>query len=199
MHFIYVLAGWEGSAANGRVLRDAVSKPNGLKIPRGNYYLVDSAYSNGEEFLLPYRVLAEGSGEEEFWEYTGTVDCNPIWNTWSSKIHLWKKTHACITDILVRSGFGWNKITQMTVVSDEVFDSDVKIDPFAKTFRFKSFSYYSAWTKTFGRNRATWEHTEYIYNASNNVSNETFLVSLEYHVPSSYTNVFGDDHEYRTL
>ncbi|KAL0443863.1 UNVERIFIED_CONTAM: hypothetical protein Slati_2109000 [Sesamum latifolium] len=31
MHFIYILAGWEG-----------------------NYYLVDSSYSNGEEFLSPY-------------------------------------------------------------------------------------------------------------------------------------------------
>ncbi|KAL0458827.1 UNVERIFIED_CONTAM: hypothetical protein Slati_0509900 [Sesamum latifolium] len=28
---------------------------NGLKIPRGNYYLVDSGYSNGEGFLSPYR------------------------------------------------------------------------------------------------------------------------------------------------
>lgn len=35
MQFIYVLAGWEGSAADGRILRDALSRPNGLKVPRG--------------------------------------------------------------------------------------------------------------------------------------------------------------------
>lgn len=35
MQFSYVLAGWEGSAADGRVLRDALSRPNGLKVPRG--------------------------------------------------------------------------------------------------------------------------------------------------------------------
>ena len=35
MQFIYVLAGWEGSAANGRILRDELSRPNGFKIPRG--------------------------------------------------------------------------------------------------------------------------------------------------------------------
>ncbi|GKB16576.1 hypothetical protein Tco_0850499 [Tanacetum coccineum] len=29
----YVLAGWDGSAADSRVLRDATSRPNGLKIP----------------------------------------------------------------------------------------------------------------------------------------------------------------------
>ncbi|PWA51283.1 hypothetical protein CTI12_AA465020 [Artemisia annua] len=31
LQFIYVLAGWEGSAADCRMLRDAISRPNGLK------------------------------------------------------------------------------------------------------------------------------------------------------------------------
>ncbi|XVF23423.1 hypothetical protein REPUB_Repub13aG0036700 [Reevesia pubescens] len=35
MQFIYILPGWEGSAVNSRVLRDAISKRNGLKVPRG--------------------------------------------------------------------------------------------------------------------------------------------------------------------
>ena len=30
--FIYVLAGWEGSAHDSQVLGDALSRPNGLKI-----------------------------------------------------------------------------------------------------------------------------------------------------------------------
>ncbi|KAL0354166.1 UNVERIFIED_CONTAM: hypothetical protein Sangu_0997900 [Sesamum angustifolium] len=55
MRFIYVLVGWEGSAADSRVLRDAITRPTGLKIPRGNYYLVYGRYSNGEGFLSPYR------------------------------------------------------------------------------------------------------------------------------------------------
>ena len=33
--FIYVLAGWEGSAADGRVLRDAISRRHGLRVPQG--------------------------------------------------------------------------------------------------------------------------------------------------------------------
>ncbi|KAL0399706.1 UNVERIFIED_CONTAM: hypothetical protein Sradi_2313900 [Sesamum radiatum] len=57
MHFIYVLAGWEGSAADSRVLRDAITRATGLKIPRGNYYLVDSGYSNGEGFFSPYHGI----------------------------------------------------------------------------------------------------------------------------------------------
>ena len=35
MKFIFVLSGWEGSASDSRVLRDAISRPNGLRIPTG--------------------------------------------------------------------------------------------------------------------------------------------------------------------
>ncbi|KAL0438835.1 UNVERIFIED_CONTAM: hypothetical protein Slati_2366500 [Sesamum latifolium] len=63
MRFIYVLAGWEGSAADGRVLRDAFTRPNGLKIPRD-----------------------EGFGDEDTGKYLGTVDSNPIWNTWRDEM-----------------------------------------------------------------------------------------------------------------
>ncbi|KAL6497776.1 hypothetical protein OROHE_026926 [Orobanche hederae] len=37
--FVYVLSGWEGSAADGRVLRDAISRENGLKVPTGKFLL----------------------------------------------------------------------------------------------------------------------------------------------------------------
>ncbi|TYK08565.1 retrotransposon protein [Cucumis melo var. makuwa] len=53
--FVYVLAGREGSAADSRILRDALSRPNGLKVPKGYYYLVDVGYPNAEGFLVPYR------------------------------------------------------------------------------------------------------------------------------------------------
>ncbi|XP_031282515.1 protein ALP1-like [Pistacia vera] len=55
MQFIYVLARWEGSVADGRVLRDAITRRNGLKVPQGHYYLCDAGYTNGEGFLAPYR------------------------------------------------------------------------------------------------------------------------------------------------
>ncbi|XP_073057627.1 uncharacterized protein [Primulina eburnea] len=55
MQFIYALTGWEGSAADARVLRDAVNRQDGLKIPRGCYYLCDNGYPNVEGFLTPYR------------------------------------------------------------------------------------------------------------------------------------------------
>ncbi|XP_042013445.1 uncharacterized protein LOC121761829 isoform X2 [Salvia splendens] len=46
MRFTYVLPGWEGSAGDARVLRDAVNRPYGLKVPLGNYYLYDNGYVN---------------------------------------------------------------------------------------------------------------------------------------------------------
>ncbi|XP_073017206.1 uncharacterized protein [Primulina eburnea] len=36
MNFIYALTGWEGSAADARVLRDAIHREDGLKVPRGH-------------------------------------------------------------------------------------------------------------------------------------------------------------------
>ncbi|KAH9794151.1 DDE Tnp4 domain-containing protein [Citrus sinensis] len=55
MKFIFVMPGWEGSAFDSRILRDAIRKPTGLRVPTGYYYLVDAGYSNAEGFLAPYR------------------------------------------------------------------------------------------------------------------------------------------------
>ncbi|KAG8374566.1 hypothetical protein BUALT_Bualt10G0008800 [Buddleja alternifolia] len=39
--FVYILPGWDGSTADARVLRDAINRPHGFKVPSG--------------FLTPYR------------------------------------------------------------------------------------------------------------------------------------------------
>ncbi|XP_073120064.1 uncharacterized protein [Henckelia pumila] len=54
MKFIYALTSWEWSAADARVLKDAVTRQDGLKIPRGCYYLCDNGYGNIEGFLTPF-------------------------------------------------------------------------------------------------------------------------------------------------
>ncbi|KAL4028508.1 hypothetical protein IC575_011705 [Cucumis melo] len=65
--FVFVLSGWEGSAADSRILRDAISRHNRLKVPKGYYYLCDVGYPNAEGFLAPYRGeryhLSEWRGE----------------------------------------------------------------------------------------------------------------------------------------
>ncbi|KAA0055440.1 retrotransposon protein [Cucumis melo var. makuwa] len=36
--FVYVLAGWEGPVVDSRILRDALSRENGLQVPKGQRY-----------------------------------------------------------------------------------------------------------------------------------------------------------------
>ncbi|KAL6564596.1 hypothetical protein OROMI_016046 [Orobanche minor] len=57
MNFVYVLAGWEGSATDSRVLRDAMSREPGLQVPTGCFYLGDGGYANCEGFLTSYRGI----------------------------------------------------------------------------------------------------------------------------------------------
>jgi DDE superfamily endonuclease len=53
LQFCYVLAGWEGSAHDGKVLNDALDK--GFIIPDGKYYLCDAGYGLRKGCLTPYR------------------------------------------------------------------------------------------------------------------------------------------------
>ncbi|KAL1568695.1 protein ANTAGONIST OF LIKE HETEROCHROMATIN PROTEIN 1-like [Salvia divinorum] len=41
---------------DARVLRDAVTREDGLKVPKGNYFLCDNGYANAEGFLTPFKV-----------------------------------------------------------------------------------------------------------------------------------------------
>ncbi|XP_030455467.1 protein ANTAGONIST OF LIKE HETEROCHROMATIN PROTEIN 1 [Syzygium oleosum] len=54
LKFHYVLAGWEGSASELRVLHSALTRNNKLQVPEGRYYLVDIKYANLPGFLAPY-------------------------------------------------------------------------------------------------------------------------------------------------
>jgi hypothetical protein len=53
MEFVYVLAGWEGSASDSRMFEDALRK--GFTIPKDRYYLADVAYANCNALLVPYQ------------------------------------------------------------------------------------------------------------------------------------------------
>ncbi|KAK2662536.1 hypothetical protein Ddye_001110 [Dipteronia dyeriana] len=55
LKFVYVLSSWEGSTTDSRVLQDAITRHNGLKVSFGNYYSADAKYTNGQCFLAPYR------------------------------------------------------------------------------------------------------------------------------------------------
>ena len=54
--FCYLLAGWEGSAHDDRVLEDDLFNKD-FRIPDGKYYLADTRYHNTDYLLCPYRVV----------------------------------------------------------------------------------------------------------------------------------------------
>ncbi|KNF03415.1 hypothetical protein PSTG_03355 [Puccinia striiformis f. sp. tritici PST-78] len=53
--FVYVLAGWEGSAHDTQVFNDATSK--GLKIPLKSYFLADAGYGLRQGLMTPFRGI----------------------------------------------------------------------------------------------------------------------------------------------
>ncbi|XP_073310920.1 uncharacterized protein [Primulina huaijiensis] len=83
MKFVYALTGCEGSAADARILRDSMNRQDGLKIPRGCYYLCDNRYGNVERFLTPYRRtryhindwVNSKSGQQNYKEYFNSKHC----------------------------------------------------------------------------------------------------------------------------
>ncbi|CAN1767404.1 hypothetical protein LINPERHAP1_LOCUS10250, partial [Linum perenne] len=53
MRFTYVVAGWEGSAHDSRILTSTTTDRNSqfLMPPLGKYYVVDSGFANAPGFL----------------------------------------------------------------------------------------------------------------------------------------------------
>jgi hypothetical protein len=52
LKFVYVHAGWEGSASDARVLQESLN--HGFSVPPGKFYVVDAGYANTPKFLAPY-------------------------------------------------------------------------------------------------------------------------------------------------
>ncbi|XP_020243516.1 uncharacterized protein LOC109821767 [Asparagus officinalis] len=55
LKFTYVLPGWEGTASDSRILKNALQRRFPLKIPQGKYYLADGGYMLKSRIIPPYR------------------------------------------------------------------------------------------------------------------------------------------------
>ncbi|KAL8484143.1 hypothetical protein ACS0TY_026732 [Phlomoides rotata] len=77
----------------------------------------------------------------------------------NSKMHVWKREYGALSDLLSKSGIGWNSTTSMIEVEDEaVWDGCKRADPHVKGIRFKTWPYYPQWIEIFGKDRATGEY-----------------------------------------
>ncbi|KAL5701358.1 hypothetical protein ACHQM5_026703 [Ranunculus cassubicifolius] len=66
MKFTYILAGWEGSAHDTRLLRSAMThRRDKLKVPKDKYYLGDAGFPLVPGFLVPYRGVRYHLAEQE--------------------------------------------------------------------------------------------------------------------------------------
>ncbi|KAL0435753.1 UNVERIFIED_CONTAM: hypothetical protein Sradi_0283200 [Sesamum radiatum] len=166
MQFIFVLSGWEGSAADSRVLRDAINRPHGLCVPTENYYLCDNGYANAEGFLTPYRGTMDT-------DYNSTAHVNTLEDEGSSQQkrrgqnkdrtgprRTWTmlEEEALINGLKALVTTGWkcdNGFRNGYLAQLEAHMK--KIDPSAKGMRYKSWPFFPAWREVFGKDRATGE------------------------------------------
>ncbi|KAL8530477.1 hypothetical protein ACS0TY_007499 [Phlomoides rotata] len=92
----------------------------------------------------------------------------------NSKMHVWKKKYGILTDLLSKSGIGWNSTTYtLDIIDVAVWDAHKRVDPHVKAIRNKSWSYYESWVDIFGKDRATGEHAVDPINILNDVQNHT--------------------------
>ncbi|KAL8472872.1 hypothetical protein ACS0TY_029914 [Phlomoides rotata] len=77
MNYIYVLSGWEGSADDNRVLRDAITRENGLKIN------TDVDPMEDEVPDLCGDVKGDNSVGEDFID---GVDSSQAWTSWRDNL-----------------------------------------------------------------------------------------------------------------
>ncbi|KAL0340092.1 UNVERIFIED_CONTAM: hypothetical protein Sradi_4526000 [Sesamum radiatum] len=74
----------------------------------------------------------------------------------NSKIHVWKKYYKTLSGMMSKNGFGWDDSRCMIAVnSQDIWDEYCKIDPTARTMRYKAWPFYPAWREIFSKDRAT--------------------------------------------
>ncbi|GER41987.1 RNase H family protein [Striga asiatica] len=89
----------------------------------------------------------------------------------SSKIKVWKKYHLSLSMMMEKSGFSLTQSGYLDVRDDQVWTEYLKIDPNAKTMRYKSWPFYAQWCDIFGKDRATGENATGFVDAVNGVFN----------------------------
>lgn len=85
LRFTYVLAGWEETAHDALVLRDALERENGLRVSQGKFYLVDAGYGAKPGFLPPFRGVRYHLNE---WGNNPVQNEKELFNLRHSSLHI---------------------------------------------------------------------------------------------------------------
>ncbi|KAL0401727.1 UNVERIFIED_CONTAM: hypothetical protein Slati_4202600 [Sesamum latifolium] len=89
-----------------------------------------------------------------------------------------------LVSMMSKSGFGWDEGKNMiTVEENSIWDEYVKVDPTAKSMRFKSFPYFSVWHEIFEKGQATGDRAKDGKATADTVLEEEAMETQDYYVP----------------
>ncbi|KAA0065928.1 retrotransposon protein [Cucumis melo var. makuwa] len=136
--FVYVLAGWEGSAADSQILCDAISQENGLQVPKGQRYHLQewrgaaNAPTNAKEYFNMKHSLARNVIECGFGVLKGR------WAILRGKSYypLQVQCHTILACVLLH-----NLINREMTYCDDVDDEDEGDSTYATTTASKDIQY----------------------------------------------------------
>ncbi|KAG8386550.1 hypothetical protein BUALT_Bualt03G0160000 [Buddleja alternifolia] len=184
--------GEEGSVVDSRVLRNAVHRPNGLRVPT-----VKGMIAHGWKADNGFRVGYLNHLADEMMKVFPVTD---IWSSphINSKMHAWKKHFGMVYALLGSSGIGWNETTKMLEGSNEHWEKAIKDDPSCKMLRHKPWPHYNHWLEIFGKDRANGGGAEDCGDAATAVNQEQtqteHQASPDFEGVSGYTPT-SDEHE----
>ncbi|KAI3938836.1 hypothetical protein MKW98_018293 [Papaver atlanticum] len=115
LQFQYVLAGWEGLAADSRILDSTLTRCDRLIVPEGKFYLADAGFANMPQFITPYRGV-----RYHLKEFGGNLpkDAKELFNL----------RHASLRNAIERAiGILKRRFTILQVQPQYPFESQVKI------------------------------------------------------------------------
>ncbi|KAK1271827.1 hypothetical protein QJS04_geneDACA012701 [Acorus gramineus] len=120
MLFTYVMAGWEGTAHDSRILSETIRDP-AKKFPLpppGKYYLVDAGYTNKRGFIAPYRNVRYWLGD-----YRGRA-------TPQNKEEVFNQLHSSLRNVIERTFGVWKaRFPILKRMASYPFDIQVRIVP----------------------------------------------------------------------
>ncbi|KAK2647974.1 hypothetical protein Ddye_015463 [Dipteronia dyeriana] len=201
MQFIYVLPRWEGSAADGKVLCDVISRTKGLCY----YYLVDVGYTNCMRFLAPFcgqrrempddgnDVILEKSDDDEANKSITNVVPSDEWS--DKRMNL--AGHIKM-DTSKSNGPGQNKRFWTKEEDNKLIESLLELNndeshKEVAPFKLKSFPYYDVLSMIFGKDHAIGQHAETPANVEDQLQNEGRVYNLDDNASSENVDNASDN------
>uniref|UniRef100_A0A803L5I7 DDE Tnp4 domain-containing protein n=1 Tax=Chenopodium quinoa TaxID=63459 RepID=A0A803L5I7_CHEQI len=155
MQFIYVLPGWEGSAHDMRVLRNALSRPNGFRVSRVRKFMPTDDINEDELSDSDDDSESDSDDEREF--ITSMEASQAKGNGKQSRKRIW---------------MGWDAEKKMLQVGKAVIDEWVKTHKKSKGLFGVPFIHYETLAEIYAKDKATRNASESFVDAIEDMDQE---------------------------